>query len=168
MEIILFRMAGWMADGRIVSDNNATRLCWSWKFGLSLAKKRNKKFLDGTLQNFAEPQIPTNHFLYMGKCVNFVTWIIFGHLDENIWGRFHFWGCPQFWARLHFWGCLHFWGRLHFWGPLHFWGRLHFLGHFHFEVVFTRWVDQTCFLPHQNPTWNTWDKIFECGTAQPS
>ena len=38
------------------------------------------------------------------------------------------------------------------------------------------WVDipsrdknlhKTCFLRYQNPTWNTWDKNFECGTAQP-
>ena len=32
----------------------------------------------------------------------------------------------------------------------------------------TKWVDQIPFLRHQNPTWNTWDKNFECGTAQPS
>ena len=32
----------------------------------------------------------------------------------------------------------------------------------------TQWVDQICFSQHQNPSWNTWDKNFECGTAQPS
>ena len=32
----------------------------------------------------------------------------------------------------------------------------------------TKWVEQIRFLRHQNPTWNTWDKNFECGTAQPS
>ena len=32
----------------------------------------------------------------------------------------------------------------------------------------TWWVDQICFLQHQNSTWNTWDKNFEWGTAQPS
>ena len=45
---------------------------------------------------------------------------------------------------------------------------------FIFEVIFilrlpsqsTWWVDQICFLKHQNRTWNTWDKDFECGTAQ--
>ena len=26
----------------------------------------------------------------------------------------------------------------------------------------TWWVDQICFLQHQNPTWNTWDRNFEC------
>ena len=32
----------------------------------------------------------------------------------------------------------------------------------------TKWVDQIRFLRHQNPTWNTWDKNFMCGTALPS
>ena len=32
----------------------------------------------------------------------------------------------------------------------------------------TQWVDQICSLQHQNSSWNTWDKIFECGTAQPT
>ena len=47
---------------------------------------------------------------------------------------------------------------------------------FIFEVIYilrsssqsTWWIDQICFLQHQNPTWKTWDKNFECGTAQPS
>ena len=71
---------------------------------------------------------------------------------------------------------------LYFWGHLHFWGRLYFEVVFIFEVIFifevvftlrsssesTRWVDQICFSQHQNPSWNTWDKYFECDTAQPS
>ena len=36
----------------------------------------------------------------------------------------------------------------------------------HFSSQSTWWVDQICFLQHQNRTWNTWDKDFECGTAQ--
>ena len=32
----------------------------------------------------------------------------------------------------------------------------------------TKWVDQILFLRHQNLTWNTWNKKFKCGTAQPS